>query len=321
MAVVVVRDCEDADDFLNYLSPRGEIFGGTESGGSRPDLGDAWIFRGLSDDRYALIPSGLRNEESFVKFSRRRCTDNDSQIRAEIEILSRFFNLADATGLPLPEDSQTLRKSIQRLSSEAYFKELNKGKRKWPPRELWSLLGIGQHYGIPTCLLDWSRRPMIAAYFAAQEAVQKLSETEDAQAAEDNNLCVWAFAVDRFASWFNKEDAAFFGEQSLLDPPVVKVTAPHAHNPNLHAQDGLFTVELRDVKDRMEGPIDRRPLDEFVGELAADRDTTLFHRIRLPWLYAPHLMWRLRQENLNRATVFPGYAGVVHALQEEERSH
>ncbi|MBZ5655833.1 MAG: FRG domain-containing protein [Acidobacteriia bacterium] len=321
MAVVVVRDCEGADDFLDQLSPRGEIFGGTESGGSRPDLGDAWIFRGVSDDSYLLIPSALRNENSFLKFGGQRCTDNDSQIRAEIGILRQFFNLADANGLPLPEDSQTLRGSIQRMLSEGYFQELDKGEERWPPRELWSLLGIGQHYGIPTCLLDWSRRPLIAAYFAAQEAAQKLSEIRDVSAAEDKKLCVWAFAVDRFASRFDKEDASFFGEQRPPAAPIVKVTAPHAHNPNLHAQDGLFTVELRDVKDKLNGPIDRKPLDEIVGELLSDRDMTLFHRIRLPWLHAPHLMWRLRQENLNRATVFPGYAGVVQALEEEARSY
>lgn len=38
---VVVKECEDADEFLEQLSSRGPIFGGTEASGSRPDLGDS----------------------------------------------------------------------------------------------------------------------------------------------------------------------------------------------------------------------------------------------------------------------------------------
>ncbi len=319
MPLVSVRDCEDADDFLNQLSPRGHIFGGTESGGSRPDLGDAWIFRGHSDDDYRLVPTALRHEESFLKFGGRRCTDNESQIRAEIEVLKQFFNLSDANGLPLPEDSQTLRTSIERLFSEAYFEDLHLGTTAWPPRELWSLLGIGQHYGIPTCLLDWSRRALVAAYFAAEEAARKMSEGED---DKDKKLCVWAFAVNRVASFCSKEDASILGESTPPEAPVVRVTVPHAHNPNLHAQDGLFTIVLRNVTGRLNDPIDRKPLDAILdGPLGNRTTSTLLYRVRLPWLYAPDLMWRLRQENLNKATVFPGYAGVVQALVEEARSY
>jgi len=77
MRLVVEKDCKDADEFLDQLAHRGPIFGGTEAVGSHLELGDAWIFRGHSDDDYTLRPSGMRREDSFSKFEGRLCTDND----------------------------------------------------------------------------------------------------------------------------------------------------------------------------------------------------------------------------------------------------
>jgi hypothetical protein len=126
MGIVKVVDCDSADEFLDKLSPRGPLFGGTEAVGSHIHLGDAWVFRGHSDDEYRLTPAAFRGIEAFAKFSTQRCENNESQIRAETDVLRRFFNLADATGLPLPEDSQILRASIQTLFTGSYFEKLHR---------------------------------------------------------------------------------------------------------------------------------------------------------------------------------------------------
>jgi hypothetical protein len=76
--------------------------------------------------------------------------------------------------LPLPEDSQQLRKELVILSgvdaSTEFAKRLSDGTAMWPPDQLLSLLALAQHHGLPTRLMDWSVNAYIAAYFAASKA-------------------------------------------------------------------------------------------------------------------------------------------------------
>ena len=91
MEIVVIRDCEEAEEFMQLLSAQGEIRIGWERQ-------DVLLYRGLGDDKYKLIPSALRLDQK----SPRKHSD---QIEYEADLLSRFFALADANGLSLPEDS------------------------------------------------------------------------------------------------------------------------------------------------------------------------------------------------------------------------
>lgn len=329
MPLVETIHCQDADNFFDLLSPRGSLFGGTEAVGSNPDRGDGWIYRGHADDDYLLTPSALRHKGSFLELGGPQCADHETQVVTETTMILRFFNLADATGLPLPEDSQALRKNFAEVRSESYLKKIKAGKEIWPPRALWSLLGIGQHYGIPTRLLDWSRKAFVAGYFAAEGAAARLTEAEEKRSKKiddlkEKRLSVWAFAYDRFASRFDKDFASYFEEPAPPNVPLVKVTAPHAHNPNLHAQDGLFTLELQNLKSKLNQAVDRRPLDQVVREFLTAHTKSAeanlyFRRITLNWGHAPHALWRLLQEGISSATIYPGYSGVVDAMKAEAR--
>ena len=369
MSLVNTLDCKDADDFLDLLAPRGELFGGQESVGSQRSGRDAWLYRGHSDDRYVLLPSALRDCDSFAAFGRIECVTNISQVRAEVQTLRRFFDLSDATGLTLPEDSQALRGLVRDIQSDDYESRLDSGKEAWPPQHLWSLIGIAQHYGVPTRLLDWSYKSSPAAYFAAQGAIAKLAaaaaRTRKILGGTDNhaldsiaqklklklneaapssnselaikaaawaeynsllnrNLTVWAFRFGRYADWFGSGRRIQTGTCPPL--PIDKVTAPHAQNPNLHAQDGLFTLQQVSLAGKLEKPLDRTPLDTYLESSLVQHDSEhgdvkYFHRIRLRWRHVDHLMWRLSQEGVNAATIYPGYRGVALSLIEERLSY
>jgi len=82
---------------------------------------------------------------------------------------------------------------------------------------------LGQHYGLPTRLLDWSESYYIAAFFAYQKALHKLEGKSLSRIkAENNSIAIWA--LDR-----TKE----FWAPYIVRPPT-------GENKRLYEQMGYF---------------------------------------------------------------------------------
>lgn len=188
---------------------------------------------------FPLVPAALRpsTRKELWRLSRlpsQYQTDEREtyQVRAELLLLRHFFEYADRCGLPVPEDRQTIRKPFQHVSGHGdAFDQFVRRPRTWIPDELLSLAGLAQHYGLPTRLLDWTRDHCVAAYFAAKASL--IGRKDNPQA--DQCLVVWAM----------KEAAVYRGQSRFDDPksrPLKIVTSPAALNPNLRAQQGLFTM-------------------------------------------------------------------------------
>lgn len=177
------------------------------------------VYRGQADATWELIPSLLRNEDTnpLLKFMGKR-VKADQLVHNEISLLEMFVQYCDDVGLRIPNDSMKFRKEILNTQTQdKYYIQ----PEFWPNPELIELMALAQHHGVPTRLLDWTKQPYVAVYFAVSSAMENYKKWE-----KNSKLAIWTLNT----------------LQSELYHVVNIYQVPGSTSHHIPAQSGLFTV-------------------------------------------------------------------------------
>lgn len=273
---------ETARELLDYVSPLDPVWSQGQ-----------YIFRGQASDGYKLTPSICRGGVgSFAYGAPHRMFSNtvSGQVRFELDVLKKFLDGCDRSGLKVPGYSEQIKTRLMHEPDSF----INAFRQPWPQPELYEILAAAQHYEVPTRLLDWTERSYVACYFAASSANFELDNL-------NARIAIWALSTEHSIHW----------------KTVQIIRTPGGTSRNQAAQSGLFTTHKVDTYGQpftlLHQPEALEEVEEIYSTTQCDKPLI---KMTLPTSEAPELLNLCSKLGVDASTLFPGYHGVAKMVRD-----
>ncbi|MCG9247090.1 FRG domain-containing protein [Acinetobacter baumannii] len=173
------------------------------------------VYRGHGESEWDLIPTFYREEPKYNW----KPINKEFDLQYESEILTKFQEACDLAGVQLPSDNDQLRRR-QKNKISNFFGKTPRDSLDWFSDDFYELAVFAQHYGASTRLLDWTKNPYVACYFACSHALSLKFLSE-------KKISIWILNSENIINELNQV-------LEVLDPPK-------GLNQHISHQQGILT--------------------------------------------------------------------------------
>ncbi|APX92574.1 hypothetical protein BWR19_06240 [Halomonas sp. 1513] len=265
------------------------------------------LYRGQGDAAHSLTPGVARGgaDSESPQLGPIICGSDESYkiMKYEFRLLRYFIKACDKSGISIPNDGAELRKAFNLTDERAsvpfgmrFEDELEydadesfiRLDRSWLTEDVYSLMVMAQHHGVPTRLLDWTKSPYAAMYFAAVSGMKSLSAKD-----KDGAIAVWAI------------DGKEINSISKNSTNFRVIETPTSLSVNINPQQGCFTTTIHKGNDKESYEMDKQ------GNLA-----TLIEKYTLPAEFSTSLFRLCVRSGCSAARLFSGPDGAAQEARE-----